>query len=254
MRRMFVLTLLAAGLAVAGAFWAQARTTIPCPADDNYTLPPFFPAELPANCREHALLKRREFARQDAAQIKREVVLAGDSLVEAWAPLPLAGRIQLANRGIAGDSTNGLHERLLRDVVALQPRVAVVLIGVNDLYLFGSMYRPDRARHAAANIVSLAQRLVGHGIRPLVVSLLPVRTAITAESTELSNELIRAVNAELARELPRTGAVWLDAYDPLSDEKKWLREEYSQGGLHLTPAGYAALNALVEPALDKMLR
>jgi lysophospholipase L1-like esterase len=238
-------------LAIGGlAWWASAQQT--APDGPAYSVPIFFSNELPANCREHAVERRREFARD--SRTAYDIVFVGDSLVENWSPLPLAQSHHAANRGIGCDSTNGLHERLARDVIAYHPRAAVVLIGVNDIYLLAWLGRADRVHRTAMNIVAIAQRLQGHGVRPLIVLPLPVRAPITGESTELSNAMIGDLNAELTKLLPLSNADFVDASAALGDEHHALRPEFTPDGLHLSPAGYAVLNRLVEPQLEKLMR
>jgi lysophospholipase L1-like esterase len=66
-----------------------------------------------------------------AAQDRQAVVFVGDATVDRWgAGLESAFRgIKVANRGIEGDTTRGVLLRLSPDVLALQPRAVVLLVG-----------------------------------------------------------------------------------------------------------------------------
>jgi hypothetical protein len=61
------------------------------------------------------------------------VVFLGDSITQGWRNLPneFPG-LKVANRGISGDTTRGMLIRLDEDVLALNPRAVVMLMGTND--------------------------------------------------------------------------------------------------------------------------
>jgi lysophospholipase L1-like esterase len=73
-----------------------------------------------------------------ATQVQRDqgaVVFLGDSITQGWglglnAIFP---GVKIANRGISGDTTRGVLIRLKEDVLDLNPRAVVILIGTNDL-------------------------------------------------------------------------------------------------------------------------
>ncbi len=68
-------------------------------------------------------------------QDRHAIVFLGDSITQMWND-DLGGHfpgLQIANRGISGDTTRGVLIRLQEDVLALHPRGLVLLIGTNDL-------------------------------------------------------------------------------------------------------------------------
>jgi lysophospholipase L1-like esterase len=75
---------------------------------------------------------------QWATQVQRDqgaVVFLGDSITQGWG-LGLGAvfpGVKVANRGISGDTTRGVLIRLKEDVLDLNPRAVVILIGTNDL-------------------------------------------------------------------------------------------------------------------------
>jgi len=70
-----------------------------------------------------------------AEQDRNAVVLLGDSITQGWGEDFSAWfpGMKIANRGISGDTSRGVLIRLKEDVLALQPRAVVLLIGTNDL-------------------------------------------------------------------------------------------------------------------------
>ena len=66
---------------------------------------------------------------------RNAVVLLGDSITQGWGE-DFSGwfpGLKIANRGISGDTSRGVLIRLKEDVLALEPKAVVLLIGTNDL-------------------------------------------------------------------------------------------------------------------------
>jgi len=68
-------------------------------------------------------------------QDRNAVVLLGDSITQGWGEDYSAWfpGMKIANRGISGDTSRGVLIRLQEDVLSLQPKAIVLLIGTNDL-------------------------------------------------------------------------------------------------------------------------
>jgi lysophospholipase L1-like esterase len=73
-----------------------------------------------------------------AARVEKDrnaVVLLGDSITQGWGEDFSAWfpGLKIANRGISGDTSRGVLIRMKEDVLALEPKAVVLLIGTNDL-------------------------------------------------------------------------------------------------------------------------
>ncbi|MCX6954154.1 MAG: GDSL-type esterase/lipase family protein, partial [Verrucomicrobia bacterium] len=78
---------------------------------------------------------RRTFFASREKNDQGALVFLGDSITQGWGTT-LNGTflgLKVANRGISGDTTRGVLIRLKEDVLALNPRGVVLLIGTNDL-------------------------------------------------------------------------------------------------------------------------
>ena len=62
-----------------------------------------------------------------------DVVFLGDSLTEGYNIEEFYPEYVVLNRGISGDTTVGLEQRLDVSLFAIQPKVAVMLIGANNM-------------------------------------------------------------------------------------------------------------------------
>jgi hypothetical protein len=72
-----------------------------------------------------------------ASQVRQDqgaIVFLGDSITQGWGDVGSSfPGVKVANRGISGDTTRGVLIRLQEDVISLNPRGVVLLIGTNDL-------------------------------------------------------------------------------------------------------------------------
>jgi len=96
-----------------------------------------FPAKGPVRTSEwfrNVWLQRRIEWYKDHVNDKNAVVFLGDSITHGWGSLKqdFPG-YKVANRGISGDFTRGVLYRLKEDVLDLDPKAIVLLIGTNDL-------------------------------------------------------------------------------------------------------------------------
>ena len=67
---------------------------------------------------------------------EKRVVFMGDSITEGWhfdAPGGVFAAKPYINRGISGQTTPQMVLRFHQDVIALQPKVVVILAGTNDI-------------------------------------------------------------------------------------------------------------------------
>jgi lysophospholipase L1-like esterase len=77
--------------------------------------------------------RRSGWARR-VQQDQNAVVFLGDSITQGWGDVGSSfPGVKTANRGISGDTTRGVLIRLQEDVLALNPKGVVLLIGTNDL-------------------------------------------------------------------------------------------------------------------------
>ena len=85
----------------------------------------------------------------------------GDLIIWKWDTLPSDFPfLKTANRGLPGDITRGVLARLQEDVLDLDPRATVLLIGTNDL---SAGISPD---NIAANIRLIVAKLQTDGPHP----------------------------------------------------------------------------------------
>ncbi len=133
------------------------------------------------------------------------------------------------NKGINGDSTDGMLGRFRTSVQAERPDYVVIWGGINDLYAG----RPPR--HVVENLKRLYARTLGIGARPIACTLTPT------EADDPMNSRIRMLNALITEHCDGEGFRVVDLFSSLAGPEGQLNPVYSNDGVHLSPQGYAAV-------------
>src|ERR1700755_264213 len=104
---------------------------------------------------------------------ENRVVFMGNSITEGWAPLfadEFPGKPYIG-RGISGQTTPQMVLRFRQDVIALQPKVVVILGGTNDI---AGNTGPSTLEMIEDNLMSMTEIARANGIRVVLSSVLPV--------------------------------------------------------------------------------
>lgn len=192
------------------------------------------------------------------------VVFLGDSITARWADHGFGNFFSgkhYINRGIGGQHTPQILLRFRPDVIALKPRVVVILAGTNDITFaniqdVSGITNPNTFEAIADNLISMAELARANDILVVLASLLPVsdyekekdgkqriRTAHRPPAQ------IKALNEWIKAYAARTGHTYLDYHSAMTDEKGFLRDELSDDGLHPNDNGYAVMAPLAEQAI-----
>jgi len=164
------------------------------------------------------------------ARDRGAVAFAGDSITAWWKDLPQAfPGLRIANRGIARDTSRALLYRFEADIIALEPRAVVLLIGTNDLHLGAT---PAEVVFNVREMLGLLDRRLP-GTPVVLCAVMPRKP-----EPRLPPERILDLNSRLlAVASARRGVTWCDSYGPFVTEIGGVREEEFPDGLH--PAGKA---------------
>jgi lysophospholipase L1-like esterase len=184
---------------------------------------------------------------------QNRVVFLGDSITDYWKLADYFPGKPYINRGIDGETTPQMLVRFRQDVIALDPRVLVVLAGTNDV---AGVTGPARNEDIEANYASMAELARLHHIRVVLASVLPVNnyTEEAKESFALRpREKILALNTWLKHYCAKNGLVYLDYFSALVDDQGMLRRDLSDEGLHPNAAGYKTMAPLAEKAIARAI-
>jgi lysophospholipase L1-like esterase len=199
----------------------------------------------------------QKFAKADAelpavVPGEKRVVFMGNSIMESWEPYfatMFPGKPYI-NRGIGGQTTPQMLVRFRQDVIAVQPKVVVILAGTNDI---AGNTGPSTVEMIENNLASMAELAKAHGIRVVLASVLPVYRYVWRPNIE-PVETIAALNNWMKDYTRRNGMVYLDYYSAMVDERRGLKKDLTYDGVHPNEAGYRVMAPLTVSAIQEALR
>ena len=182
---------------------------------------------------------------------ENRVVFFGDSITEGWSRdgAFFPGK-PYVNRGISGQTTPQMLVRFRQDVVALHPKVVVILAGTNDI---AGNTGPSTPEMIEDNLASMAEIASANGIRVVLASILPAFDYPWRPGLQPVPK-ISAVNQWMKEYARDHQLVYLDYYGAMVDERQGLRKEYGTDGVHPNKAGYDVMAPLAETAIGEALR
>jgi len=184
---------------------------------------------------------------------EKRVVFLGDSITDFWGRRYgkfFPGQPYI-NRGISGQVTPQLLLRFRQDVIALQPKVVVILAGTNDI---GGSLGPIDSEATHNNIMCMVDLARAHGIKVVLSSLTPVCDYLSAQSDKRPMEKLRQMNDWLKDYAAKNKIVYLDYWSAMLDHAGMLRKELTWDGLHPNDAGYDVMSPLAAKAIATALR
>ncbi|MGB5819787.1 MAG: SGNH/GDSL hydrolase family protein [Saonia sp.] len=179
------------------------------------------------------------------------VVFMGNSITIGWQqvhPEYFEGKPYI-NRGISGQTTPQMLLRFRQDVIALQPKVVVLLAGTNDI---AGNTGPMTLEDILNNIISMVELAETNGIRVIISSVLPAYDYPWRPGKK-PNEKIPALNKMLKSYADKKGIVYLDYFSVMADERNGLPKKYAEDEVHPTKEGYLVMEPLAEAAILKAL-
>ena len=172
----------------------------------------------------------RYAAKNDSITTRPKAVLMGNSITDAWAkkrPEFFAAN-NFVGRGISGQVTSQMLCRFQADVIALRPKMVIIMAGTNDIARNNGYITHE---HILQNLQSMCELAKHHHIRPILCSVLPAagfrwRPELTpAEDIKRLNQMIKAY-------AKANKIKYIDYYSALVDERGGLPEEYAADGVH----------------------
>jgi len=199
----------------------------------------------------------RRYAAENAtlpapAADEKRVVFMGDSITDFWGRRYgkfFPGKPYI-NRGISAQVTPQMLLRFRQDVIALRPRVVVILAGTNDI---GGSLGPVDFEQTRSNIMSMVDLARAHNIKVVLSSLTPVCDYLSLQTGKRPNEKLKQMNDWIKDYAAKNGTVYLDYWTAMLDDQGVLRKELTWDGLHPNDAGYDVMGPLAEKAIAAAL-
>lgn len=173
----------------------------------------------------------------------KDIVFLGNSITDFCEWPELFDNPRIKNRGISGDRTDWMLERL-DPIIEGTPKTLFLLIGTNDL---AAGVSPDTV---VRNITRIVERFRAESPRTkiYVQSIFPVNPDFPnyAKRHGSKGAEIVEVNRALEKMCAEKGVTYIDLYSVLADEEGKLRKEFTNDGLHLMAPGYLAWKETIE--------
>ncbi|MGB7327149.1 MAG: GDSL-type esterase/lipase family protein [Rubripirellula sp.] len=187
--------------------------------------------------------RRRSTFADRAEQDQGAIVFFGDSITQGWGD-DFGGRfddldVNVANRGISGDTTRGMLLRIDEEVIALDPAAVVMLMGTNDLEEHAD------AETIAGNVALMVDKLNQHDPEmPIVLCLvMPSSESKSRPTTE-----IKKINAALADTVRGNATVTVvDTWTLFANKDGDAKKAEFPDLLHPNGAGYAKWTSALVP-------
>ena len=189
-----------------------------------YDTVPFIP--------EHTPQRLAQFAIEPV--VTGRVIFLGNSITEMGNWKKATGDTTVINRGIGGDNTYGVLNRL-KDITDRQPSKVFLLIGINDI----GKDIPDAV--IAANVLKIVKEIHAKCPRTqiYVESVLPVNSTLNNFPQHYDKgEHILALNKLLLANAAAGNYIYIDIFHLFADADGRLKAEYTYEGLHLKPPAY----------------
>ncbi len=237
-----------------------ALTMLLCSAAFAQTAPPDDLAKLQAQAdRDKKMLQdwpnlSRYAADNAKLTAPAKVVFMGDSITDAWikrSPKYFADHPTYIDRGISGQTTPQMLIRFRPDVIALKPKVVVILAGTNDI---AGNTGPMTLEMIEDNFRSMVELAKANHIAVVLSAVMPVCDYIKPQTERRPPAQIIALNEWLKEYAAKNKLVYLDYYNAMTDDQKMLKKEITMDGLHPNEAGYAIMEPLAEKAIAAALR
>ncbi|MEP6924064.1 MAG: SGNH/GDSL hydrolase family protein [Pyrinomonadaceae bacterium] len=189
---------------------------------------------------------------------ENRVVFMGDSITDGWNLVTNFPGKPYINRGIGGQTTPQMLIRFRPDVIALKPKVVVILAGTNDI---AGNTGPTTLGAIEDNLSSMVELARANGIKVILSSVLPVSDEVKnkegapiIQTISRPPKKIQTINAWLRKYTAENNLIYLDYYTAMVDQKGSLKESLTYDGLHPNESGYQVMQPLVEKAISAALK
>ncbi len=178
------------------------------------------------------------------------VIFIGDSITWQWTrdgfhPIFFTSN-GYVNKGISGNTTVQMLSRFQADVVALDPYCVVIEGGTNDI-----AQRSDEA--ILSNLKQMVEQARKAGISVVLGSVPPSNNFPKLPDFRPEDRII-GLNAMIKAYASSQGIPYADYYAVLVDGQKGLKQEYQKDSIHPNAAGYLAMEGVIQPILQSILK
>jgi len=158
------------------------------------------------------------------------IVMLGNSITQSCEWSELLENKNVVNRGIAGDMTGGMLQRL-DGITKYQPAKIFLMIGVNDISVHSKEKIIEDYKSIVDKIVEKSPKT-----KLYLQSILPVNNDI--RNSGKSNSDIISLNSNIQKIASENGLVYVNLHPLFLDKEGRLDSKLTQDGIHIDVKGY----------------
>ena len=186
---------------------------------------------------------------------EKRVVFMGNSITEAWVNYSpdFFSDNNYIGRGISGQVTHQMLIRFRADVIALKPKLVVILAGTNDI---AQNSGPVSIEEVADNIKSMAEMALQNNIEVIICSVLPAKDYPWKPGMNPLNK-IPQLNFMIKEYAIANDLSYVDFFEVMDNGKGGMKvpEHTTENDLvHPNKAGYIVMEALIHGAIQAVLK
>jgi lysophospholipase L1-like esterase len=155
---------------------------------------------------------------------KYPIVMLGDSITEYGNWNELLNRNNILNRGIGGDTTKGVLQRM--EYLGSEPQYCFLMIGINDLAA------KETVENIFNNYLKIINTLQSKKITPIIQS-----TLLTNNELKIDNKKVELLNEKIKELSKERNINFIDLNKKLAPNGILLKK-YTIDGVHLNTQGY----------------
>lgn len=174
-----------------------------------------------------------------------DIVFVGNSITDGAEWSELFSNNNVKNRGISGDISEGVYERL-GNVVIGKPAKIFLMIGVNDIA------RGIEPSVIVDNMQKIIKKIQNDSPKTKIYiqSLLPINADFNMFQEHMKPQMIKDINQQYKALAQKHKLIFIDLYNHFLEKgTDKLAPKYTNDGLHLMGDGYLLWRDIVLPYL-----
>jgi lysophospholipase L1-like esterase len=169
-----------------------------------------------------------------------EIIFLGDSITEEAEWAELFKPLNVKNRGISGDTTIGLLNRLNK-IIEPKPQKVFLMIGIND-FLNETKSVLEISQIYRAIFIKIQEQTLNTEV--FVQSVLPVNNQFYR--IKVDNKNVVTLNAQLQELAKEFSYQYIDLFSHFLDQQDQLDPQYTLDGIHLNGQAYLLWKQIIE--------
>ena len=171
------------------------------------------------------------------------IIFFGDSITAGYDLNKYYSNKHIVNKGIGGNKTDDLLNRIDADVLQYNPSKVILLIGINDL-----IHGVD-SDDILLNIESIINEIQLN--RPKTKIYIESIYPVGVNRKDVDNKAIKDLNIKIKKLCKLSDVIYINVFDHLIDKEGNLKKTYTRDDLHLTNLGYLKVTSVLSEYVEE---